>query len=205
MAAKKKLRVGIIGTGGIAHAHARAYKQFEDVEIVAGADIIPGKARKFLDEFGWKEATAYETHEELCARKDIDAVSVCTYNSQHAGPTICALTSGKNVMLEKPMCVTLDEAKAIRAVEKATGKFVSVGFQPRYGANVMKVKEVIDSGVLGQIYYVVVGGGRVKGIPGHTFIEKDKAAVGAVGDIGCYGLDFARNSIGYPKPLTVSA
>ena len=62
-----KLRVGIIGTGGIAHAHANAYKQFEDVEIVAGADIIPGKARKFLDEFGWTEATAYETHEELCA------------------------------------------------------------------------------------------------------------------------------------------
>ena len=185
-ATKKKLRVGIIGTGGIAHAHANAYKQFEDVEIVAGADIIPGKARKFLDEFGWTEATAYETHEELCARRDIDAVSVCTYNSQHAGPTICALTSGKNVMLEKPMCVTLDEAKAIRAVEQATGKFVTVGFQPRYGANVKKVKEVIDSGI-------------------RTFIEKDKAAVGAVGDIGCYGLDFALNSIGYPKPLTVSA
>ena len=200
-----KLRIGIIGTGGIAHAHANAYKQFEDVEIVAGADIIPGKARKFLDEFGWTEATAYETHEELCARRDIDAVSICTYNSQHAAPCICALTSGKNVMLEKPLCVTLDEAKAIRAVEQATGKFVTVGFQPRYGANVKKVKEVIDSGVLGQIYYVVVGGGRVKGIPGRTFIEKDKAAVGAVGDIGCYGLDFALNSIGYPKPLSVSA
>ena len=201
---KKKLRIGIIGTGGIAHAHARAYQNFNDVEVVAGADIIPGKARAFLDEFGWTEADAYETHEELCARKDIDAVSICTYNSQHAGPCICALTSGKDVLLEKPLCVTLDEAKAIVAVEKATGHFVSVGFQPRYGANVKKVKEVIDSGVLGQIYYVVVGGGRVKGIPGRTFIEKDKAAVGCVGDIGCYGLDFALNSIGYPKPLTVS-
>ena len=144
---KKKLRIGIIGTGGIAHAHANAYKQFDDVEVVAGADIIPGKARAFLDEFGWTEADAYETHEELCARKDIDAVSICTYNSQHAAPCICALTSGKNVMLEKPLCVTLDEAKAICAVEKATGKFVTVGFQPRYGANVKKVKEVIDSGV----------------------------------------------------------
>ncbi|MBR3996812.1 MAG: Gfo/Idh/MocA family oxidoreductase, partial [Clostridia bacterium] len=71
MAEKKKLRVGIIGCGGIAHAHARAYKNFDDVEIVAGADIIPGKARAFLDEFGWKDAVAYETHEELCARKDI--------------------------------------------------------------------------------------------------------------------------------------
>ena len=176
---KDKLRVGIIGTGGIAHAHANAYKQFADVEIVAGADIIPGKARKFLDEFGWTEAAAYETHEELCARDDIDAVSVCTYNSQHAGPTICALHAGKDVLLEKPMCVTLEEAKAIRAAEQETGHFVTVGFQPRYGENVKKVKEVVESGVLGKIYYVV--------------------------DIGCYGLDFALNSIGYPKPLTVSA
>ena len=202
---KDKLRVGIIGTGGIAHAHANAYKQFADVEIVAGADIIPGKARKFLDEFGWTDAAAYETHEELCARDDIDAVSVCTYNSQHAGPTICALHAGKDVLLEKPMCVTLEEAKAIRAAEQETGHFVTVGFQPRYGENVKKVKEVVESGVLGKIYYIVVGGGRVKGIPGSTFIEKDKAAVGCVGDIGCYGLDFALNSIGYPKPLTVSA
>ena len=61
----KKLRIGIIGTGGIAHAHANAYKAFDDVEVVAGADIIPGKARAFLDEFGWKDADAYETCEEL--------------------------------------------------------------------------------------------------------------------------------------------
>ncbi|MGN1075173.1 MAG: Gfo/Idh/MocA family oxidoreductase, partial [Eubacteriales bacterium] len=63
-----KLRIGIIGTGGIAHSHARAYKNFEDVEVVAGADIIPGKARAFLDEFGWDKADAYESCEALCAR-----------------------------------------------------------------------------------------------------------------------------------------
>ena len=55
-----KLRIGIIGTGGIAHSHANAYKQFDDVEVVAGADIIPGKARAFLDKFGWTDAAAYD-------------------------------------------------------------------------------------------------------------------------------------------------
>ena len=55
------LNVAIVGTGGIAHAHANAYKGFDDVEVVAGADIIPGKARDFLDEFSWKNAAAYET------------------------------------------------------------------------------------------------------------------------------------------------
>ncbi len=200
-----KIRIGIIGTGGIAHAHARAYKNFADVEVVAGADIIPGKARKFLDEFGWTDAAAYETCEELCARDDIDAVSVCTYNSQHAACAVPALMSGKHVLLEKPMAITLEQGLEIMAAEKASGKIVSIGFQPRYGANFQKVKNIIASGALGDVYYVQTGGGRRRGIPGSTFIEKDKAGVGALADIGCYALDFAMNSIGYPKPLTVSA
>ena len=200
-----KLRIGIIGTGGIAHAHARAYKNFSDVEVVAGADIVPGKARAFLDEFGWTDAAAYETCEALCARDDIDAVSVCTYNSQHAACAVPALLSGKHVLLEKPMAITLEQGLEIMAAEKESGKIVSIGFQPRYGSNFKKVKEIISSGALGDVYYVQTGGGRRRGIPGRTFIDKDKAGVGALADIGCYALDFALNSIGYPKPLTVSA
>ena len=200
----KKLRIGIIGCGGIAHAHMRAYLEIPEVEIVGGADIVPGKARKFLDEFGLTDAKAFDCATDLL-KCELDAVSVCTYNSQHAVCAVEALEAGCHVLLEKPMCLNMKEAAEIYAAEKKSGKILTIGFQPRYGANVKKVKEVIDSGVLGDIYYVVVGGGRVKGIPGRTFIEKDKAAVGAVGDIGCYGLDFALNSIGYPKPLTVSA
>ncbi|MFA6948353.1 MAG: Gfo/Idh/MocA family oxidoreductase [Eubacteriales bacterium] len=203
--ADKKLRIGIIGTGGIAHSHARAYKNFADVEVVAGADIIPGKARAFLDEFGWNDAAAYESAEELCARDDIDAVSVCTYNSQHAHCAVAALESGKHVLLEKPMAITIAQGLDIMAAEKKSGKIVSIGFQPRYGANFQKVKEIIGSGALGDVYYVQTGGGRRRGIPGGTFIDKDKAGVGALADIGCYALDFALNSIGYPRPLTVSA
>jgi len=201
----EKLRIGIIGCGGIAHAHARSYLNFDDVEIVAGADIIPGKARAFLDEFGLTNATAYESTEELCKRDDIDAVSVCTYNSTHAICTIAALESGKHVLLEKPMTITLDEALDIVRTEKKTGKIVTIGFQPRYDVNSRKVKEIVTSGALGNVYYVQTGGGRRRGIPGGTFIDRDKAGVGALADIGCYALDFALNTIGYPKPLTVSA
>ena len=201
----RKLRIGIIGTGGIAHSHASAYKSFPDVEIVAGADIVPGKARKFLDEFGWTEAAAYETHEELCRRDDIDAVSVCTYNSQHAVCAIAALESGKHVLLEKPMCVTLAEGLDIMRAEKKSGKIISIGFQPRYNNNCRKIKSIVESGRLGKIYYVQIGGSRRRGIPGSTFIEKDKAVFGAIGDLGCYSLDLSLNSIGYPKPLSVTA
>jgi predicted dehydrogenase len=201
-----KLRIGIIGCGGIAHAHANSYKNFPDVEVVAGADIIPGKARKFLDEFGWTDAKDYDSAEALCERDDIDAVSVCTYNSEHAHCAVAALKSGKHVLLEKPMAITIEQGLEIMAAEKESGKIVSIGFQPRYGANFQMVRNlIIDQKALGDVYYVQTGGGRRRGIPGGTFIDKEKAGVGALADIGCYALDFALNSIGYPKPLTVSA
>ena len=66
------------------------------------------------------------------------------------------------------------------------------------------IKKIVDSGVLGKIYYIQTGGGRRRGIPNSTFIEKQTAGIGALGDIGCYSLDMVLNAIGYPKPLTVS-
>ena len=207
----KKMRIGIIGCGGIARSHVKAYLQQPDVEIVAAVDIIPGKADQFLKQFEQLEGvkTNYATHEEMLADKSLqlDAVSVCTYNRQHAKPTIDALKAGVNVLLEKPFTVTLDEAVEVMKVEKETGKLLSIGFQPRMDANMKKIKEIVESGVLGQIYYIQTGGGRRRGIPAGmstSFIIDETAGVGALGDIGCYSLDMVLNAIGYPKPLTVS-
>jgi predicted dehydrogenase len=69
------------------------------------------------------------------------------------------------------------------------------------------VKRIVQSGVLGDIYYIQTGGGRRRGIPtpfGTTFIEDKTAGLGALADIGCYSLDMVMNAIGHPKPLTVS-
>jgi predicted dehydrogenase len=200
----KKLKVGIIGTGWIAESHIQSYKLQDDVEIVAAADLIPGKAEKFMKRFGVEGVRFYPSHKELIDNEELDAVSVCTYNTQHAIPTIYALEHGIPVLLEKPFTVTLEEAEAVCRAEKASGKFVSVGFQPRFDANMQMIKKIVDSGVLGKIYYIQTGGGRRRGIPGSTFIEKSTGGIGALGDIGCYSLDMVLNAIGYPKPLTVS-
>jgi Predicted dehydrogenases and related proteins len=200
----KKLKVGIIGTGWIAESHIQSYKQQDDVEIVAAADLIPGKAEKFMKRFGVEGVRFYPSHKELIDNEELDAVSVCTYNTQHAIPTIYALEHGIPVLLEKPFSVTLEEAEAVCRAEKKSGKFVSVGFQPRFDANMQMIKKIVDSGVLGKIYYIQTGGGRRRGIPGSTFIEKSTGGIGALGDIGCYSLDMVLNAIGYPKPLTVS-
>ena len=109
----RKFKVAIIGTGWIAEAHAESYLAQPDVEIVALSDLIPGKAAAFAKQYGIENARIYGHHTEmLAAEKELDAVSVCTYNSQHAAPTICALEHGKDVLLEKPMCVTVEEAAA---------------------------------------------------------------------------------------------
>ena len=203
--AGKKLKIGIIGTGWIAESHIQSYKQMEDVEVVAAADLIPGKAEKFMKRFGVEGVRFYPSHKELIDNEpDLDGVSVCTYNTQHAAPTIYALEHGLPVLLEKPFSVTLEEAEAICRAEKKSGKFVSVGFQPRFDANMQMIKKIVESGALGKIYYIQTGGGRRRGIPGSTFIEKSTGGIGALGDIGCYSLDMVLNAIGYPKPLTVS-
>lgn len=202
----RKLRIGIIGTGGIADSHINSYKKQPDVEIVAGADLIPGKAEKFFKDHE-VEAKAFTDYKEMVDTMNLDAVSVCTYNRTHAECTIYALEHGLPVLLEKPMTVTLEEAIAIREAEKKSGKIVSVGFQPRFDANMQMIKKIVQSGELGRIYYVQTGGGRRHGIPvswSETFIENDKAGLGALGDIGCYSIDLVMNALGNPKPLTVT-
>lgn len=202
----KKLRIGLIGTGGIAYQHAITYQKCDDVELVCGADLIPGKAENFF-KANKVNAKAFTDYKEMIDTMNLDAVSVCTYNSTHAECTIYALEHGLHVLLEKPMTVTLDEAIAIMEAEKKSGKIVSVGFQPRCDANMQMIRKIVDSGALGKVYYVQTGGGRRKGIPvswTDSFIEKELAGLGALGDIGCYSLDLVMNALGNPKPLSVT-
>lgn len=202
----KKLRIALIGTGGIANAHMKAYKTFDDVDIVAGADIVPGKARAFLDHWELPDAKAFESAEELLnAFDDLDGVSVCTYNTQHAEPVIMALEKGLHVQCEKPLSFTLDEGVRMVRAAKKSGKMLTIGFQPRYDYMRQRVDSIIQSGALGKVYYVQSGGGRRRGIPGSTFVDAKKAGFGCLGDIGCYSIDECMHAVGYPKPLTVSA
>ena len=200
----RRLRVGIIGTGGIANAHIQSYLRMPDVDLVAGADLIPGKADEFFKRYGVEGVRTFPSHKEMLEKEELDAVSVCTYNRTHAECTIDALNKGLHVLLEKPMCVTTEEAVEICRAEKKSGKILSIGFQPRFDANMQMIKKIVQSGALGEVYYIQTGGGRRRGIPNSTFIEEKTAGIGALGDIGCYSLDMVLNAIGYPKPLTVS-
>lgn len=197
-------RIGIIGSGGIARAHARAYKELPGVEIVTVADVVPGKAQAFIASLNLLAARPFEDHRQALQSK-LDGVSVCTPNVAHHRVSIDALEAGTHVLTEKPMAVTLSQAVEMAQAAKRTGKILTIGFQPRYDPNMQMVKSIVRSGQLGKVYYVETGGGRRRGMPGGTFIRKDLAGAGALADIGCYSLDMAMDAIGYPKPLTVSA
>ena len=203
----KKVRIGIIGTGWIAEAHIKSYLKMPDVEVVACADLIPGKAEAFCKTYGVEGARCYESGHAMLEAEELDGVSVCTYNCQHAPCAIDALEHGVNVMLEKPFTVTLDEAVAVMKAEKKSGKILTIGYQPRMSSNIQQIKKIVDSGELGKVYYMQAGGGRRAGIPtpfGTTFIEKETGGVGAMGDIGTYTLDMLMTAVGHPKPLTVT-
>ena len=203
----KKVKVGIIGTGWIAEEHIRGYKEMADVEIVAAADLVPGKAEKFCKTNGLEGVRCYESGHAMLEAEELDAVSICTYNCQHAPCAIDALEHGVHVMLEKPFTVTTEEAIEVMRAEKKSGKILTIGFQPRMSVNMQRIKQIVESGELGKIYYIQSGGGRRSGIPtpyGTSFIAKDTGGIGAMGDIGCYSLDMLLNAVGYPKPLTVT-
>ena len=206
--ASKKVKIGIIGTGWIAGNHIHEYLKMPDVEVVALADLVPGKAEEFGKKYGCENARCYLSGHEMLEAEELDGVSICTYNTQHAPCTIDALEHGVNVMLEKPFTVTLDEAIEIMKAEKKSGKILTIGFQPRLSDNMKMIKKIVDSGELGKVYYIQTGGGRQgRDIPtpfGTSFIAKETGGVGSVGDIGCYSLDMVLNAVGYPKPLTVS-
>ncbi len=209
----KLVRVGIIGCGGIAQSHINAYKRAPGVEIVAACDIIPGKAKKFLENNEIVGAKCdYKDHTEMLADKSLklDAVSIATYNRQHVPCAVAALEAGVNVLLEKPLSVTMDEAWELYFTEKKCGKVLSIGFQPRFSENMKDIKRIVESGVLGKIYYVQTGGGRRHGIPyrnakeDNTFVRDETAGLGALADIGCYSIDLVLNALGHPRPITVS-
>jgi predicted dehydrogenase len=200
-----KIRVAIVGTGGISRAHADAYRKAGGFEIVAVCDIFREKALQAAKEWGVPAKNAFTSYNKMLEMDGIDTVSVCTYNQAHRRPTVAALEAGKHVFCEKPMAATLADATAMVRAAKASGKILQIGIHSTFHPGVQFARKLVDAGVLGDIYYAETSGCRRRGIPGHTFIYKKTAGAGAVVDIGIYNMHNALYVMNYPKPARVSA
>ena len=142
-----KLQVAVLGCGGISAVHIAALMNIEDIQIAAVCDIRPERAQAAAEKTG---ATPYTDWHEVVALPEIDAVHICAPHYLHAPMAIEALGHGKNVLTEKPMATTVEDArKMIAASEKEGAGMLGVIFQNRYNPAVQKVRSIMASGEMG--------------------------------------------------------
>ena len=199
----KNVRVGVIGVGLIGQlAHIPAYIEV-GAEIVGIADVVESRLKKVAKQFSIPKI--YTNYKDLLANPDIDTVSICTPNYLHAQMTIDALNAGKAVLCEKPMAMNAKEAKSMFETSQKTGKLLMMGFNNRFRGDAQKLKQFIDEGKLGKIYYAKIGYMRRRGTPKGWFTVKKESGGGPVIDIGVHVIDLTRYLMGNPKPVSVSA
>jgi predicted dehydrogenase len=188
-----KLRVGIVGVGGIANGkHMPALAKIPEVEMVAFCDLIKERAEKGAKQYGTPDALVCTDYRELVERDDIDVVHVCATNDAHSFVTVAALESGKHVMCEKPMAKSAAEARAMVEAAKRTGKKLTIGYQNRFTAESVHLKALCDQGVLGEIYFAKALAVRRRAVPTWgSFLDEERQGGGPLIDIGTHALDLA--------------
>lgn len=199
------MKVAVIGCGTIANTqHIPAYLANPEAEIKYFCDIIPERAEKAVADYGC--GIAVTDYKEVLADPEVEAVSVCTPNKVHSLISIDALRAGKNVLCEKPAARIYSEALEMQKVQHETGKVLNIGVCNRFNNGVIKLKELIDNGVLGDVFHVYVSFRCHRSIPGlgGDFTTKAVAGGGALIDWGVHFLDIVMYCCGDPKPLTVS-
>lgn len=201
----KKLKVAIIGVGGIArNAHLPGYAKMDNVELVAACDIIKDRAEAAAEEYGIP--AVYTDYKEVLEIEGLDAVDICTPNYLHSVIACAALEKGINVFCEKPDAVSVEEAEKMKAAAEKSGKLLMVMRNNRYWLTSAFLKKYIEDGKMGDIYAARCGWQRRRGIPGRGgwFTTQALSGGGPLIDLGVHMIDLAIWLMGNPKPVTVS-
>ena len=187
----EKLRIGIIGCGGIANGkHMPSLKKVKECEMVAFCDLIEERAVKAAKDFGTPDAAVYTDYKKLLEDASIDVVHVCTPNRSHSFITVDALEAGKHVMCEKPMAINSAEAKKMVDAAKRTGKKLTIGYQNRQRNDTRYLKMEAEQGTFGDIYYARAIALRRRAVPTWgVFMNEYEQGGGPLIDIGTHSLD----------------
>ncbi len=188
----EKLKIGIIGCGGIANGkHMPSLKKLSaKVEMVAFCDIIPERAEEAKKNYGTEGAKVYTDYKELLADPAIHVVHVCTPNRSHSFISVDAMEAGKHVMCEKPMAINSAEAKKMLDASKRTGKKLTIGYQSRQRTDSLFMKKEAEAGTFGEIYYAKATAIRRRAVPTWgVFLNEYEQGGGPLIDIGTHALD----------------
>ncbi|MCG3179153.1 MAG: Myo-inositol 2-dehydrogenase [Phycisphaerae bacterium] len=199
----RKLRIAILGTGGIAGAHLRGYRNISEAEIVAACDVRADAVKKAAEEY---QIPRTETdYRRVLAMKDVDAVDICTPNAYHMPMTVAALRAGKHVLCEKPLAITTAEVKKMIAARDKSRKMLMCAQHQRFVAPSLALKALLGGGTLGEVYFARAWANRRRQVPGWgNFIQKKVAGGGPCIDIGVHILDLTMHLMENFKPVSVT-
>ena len=200
----RRLRAGVVGLGWAGQEHMKGYQALANVDLVALAGVETDKRASLGQTYGVES-----THADLSsmiAEANLDLVSIATPTALHAPMAIEALEAGIHVLSEKPMAETAERSQAMVDASLANDRVLEVTFNKRQGSQIRTLQRLVDSGVLGRLYYVKAGWVRRHGIPGlgSWFTQKSWAGGGPMMDIGIHALDMALSVMGEPEVATVS-
>ncbi|MDW2800632.1 Gfo/Idh/MocA family oxidoreductase [Clostridium boliviensis] len=200
----ESLKLGIIGCGGIANGkHLPSVKQEGRAEVVAFCDIVEERACEAAKKYGTKDAKVFTDYRELI-KLDLDAVYVCTPNRSHCEITVAALNAGRHVMCEKPMAINYNQAMEMVEAARKTGKLLNIGYQNRYRADSIYLKQECANGELGEIYYAKAKAIRRRAVPTWgVFLNEYEQGGGPLIDIGTHALDLTLWMMNNYKPKSV--
>ena len=201
----RRLRAGVIGLGWAGQQHLAAYAADPAVDLVA----LSAMEEHLLERFGEEHQVPgrYRDWRQMLAEAELDVVSIATPTFLHAEMAIAALEAGVHVLTEKPLAQTGEAAASMVEAARRAGRVLEVSFNHRRRGDVTALKSVIDSGVLGDIYYAKTGWIRRQGIPGlgTWFTKAESAGGGAMMDIGIHMLDMTLHLLGEPGVTAASA
>lgn len=201
-AGSEKFSWGILGPGGIAQAFAKDLALLQGHTIGAVGSRSLENAQKFAATFG---GTAYGSYEELVADPSIDAIYVATPHPAHHDNVILALNAGKPVLCEKPFSVNAHEAQAMIDAAARNGVALMEAMWARFLPHYAKVREIVDSGVLGPILSIHADHGQRLADQGIARLIEPALAGGALLDLGIYPVSFAHMILGTPAQITSTA
>lgn len=199
-----RLRLGIIGCGGIANGkHLPSIAKLNQADVVAFCDIIEERATKAAEEYGTKDARVFTDYRDLL-KLELDAVYVLTPNRSHSEITVAALEAGKHVMCEKPMAINYAEAQLMLEAQQRSGKLLTIAYQNRFNPASLYLKAECEDGGLGDIYYAKAKALRRRGIPTWgVFLNEYEQGGGPLIDIGTHALDLTLWMMDNYKPKSV--
>ncbi|MFO8058564.1 MAG: Gfo/Idh/MocA family oxidoreductase [bacterium] len=199
----KKVRVAIVGTGFIGDYHAQAIRNVGGAEIVAACGRTRESSRDFAQRYGAPHWTI-KAH-SLARRDDVDAVIIGIPNKYHAPYSIAMMEGGKDVLIEKPLAMTVTEGNKIISAAKKHKRVAMTGHMWRFDNEVCYIRNVIKSGRLGEVVKTKGYGIHVNWGPPGWFVDRKLAGGGSLPDMGVHAIDTARYIMGDPKPKRVYA